>query len=228
MCSEKAFIGWTWAVCVRKSRRQHADTVMATSQLFYSTQTSCKRFRVHMCGALRAGSTLRAELLNRSFLCVLSGSLWHVEHLKDNIQRLNMGHIELFGVKRLKLCAMYIRAIYILVALKATTWFGSDVWPRGWFVALLKVVVPSRVPWNLVQYEVQHGAEWKPCVYCLVSKHTAGSSTHTFPHHLMRVLGSHRHRRVCALCILGPQIYISLSCWVCPRQATVPDPGCQI
>lgn len=85
VCSKKAFICWTWTLVavLLKPVLEHvrfivttspsacfALAVMATTQLYYSTQTSCKRFRVHICGALRAGCILRGELVKSSYLCV--------------------------------------------------------------------------------------------------------------------------------------------------------------
>lgn len=73
-------------------------------------------------------------------------------------------------------------------------WFS----PLSWFIALLKVVVPSQVA-------VRPGPVWSVmwsrmkalCQNCLVSKHSTGSSTHTVPRLLMLVLGLHRCVCVC-------------------------------
>lgn len=59
--------------------------------------------------------------------------------------------------------------------------------------ALLKSVLPSQVPVKPGPVESVMWSRMKAlCQSCLVSKHSAGSSTHTSPRLLMLVLGLHR------------------------------------
>lgn len=67
--------------------------------------------------------------------------------------------------------------------------------PHVWIFTLLKVKVPNQVPVNPRPIWSRMKAL---CQDCLLSKHSAGSCSHTpFPYLLMPLLGSHRHRCVC-------------------------------
>lgn len=78
--------------------------------------------------------------------------------------------------------------------------------PLSWFSALLELVVPSQVPVKPAPVCVCVCVMWSRmkalCQDCLISKHSAGSSTHTFYHPFMLVLGLHWYTVDVCVCFI--------------------------